>query len=123
MFAAAAILSLALGIGANAAIFQLIDAVGLQSLAIANPHELAEVRADGVDAFGVSDDFNSEITFPLWRRFARISSRSPRCLPGGAPLSSLVAVRTHDVRGLWVSGRLFPRAGRYDRARQAAHCR
>jgi hypothetical protein len=41
MFTAVAILSLALGIGANTAIFQLIDAIRLRSLPVGNPQELA----------------------------------------------------------------------------------
>ena len=35
-FAAVAVLSLALGVGANSAIFQLVDAVRLRSLPVAN---------------------------------------------------------------------------------------
>ena len=42
-FAAAAILSLALGIGANTAIFSLIDAVILKSLPVPHPEELLQV--------------------------------------------------------------------------------
>src|ERR1700722_18485661 len=45
-FAAAAILSLALGIGANTAIFQLLDAVLLRTLPVAAPEQLAEIRLD-----------------------------------------------------------------------------
>ena len=52
IFTVVAILSLALGIGANAAIFHLIDTIQLRSLAIARPQELAEVRPDGPQAFG-----------------------------------------------------------------------
>ena len=40
-FTAVAVLSLALGIGANTAIFQLIDAIRLRSLPVANPQDLA----------------------------------------------------------------------------------
>ena len=40
MFTLVAVLSLALGIGANTAIFQLIDAIRLRSLPVANPQEL-----------------------------------------------------------------------------------
>ena len=47
-FALVAIASLALGIGANTAIFQLIDAVRLRTLPVKNPQELAEVRISNV---------------------------------------------------------------------------
>src|SRR5580698_1854439 len=40
-FTAVAVLSLALGIGANTAIFQLIDAIRLRSLPVGSPQELA----------------------------------------------------------------------------------
>ena len=43
-FAAAAILSLALGIGANTAIFQLLDTVRLRSLPVTDPHELVVIH-------------------------------------------------------------------------------
>src|SRR5687768_9743785 len=46
-FAATAVLTLALGVGANAAIFQLIDTVRLRTLPVPNPHELAEIRIVG----------------------------------------------------------------------------
>src|ERR1700686_5433179 len=42
-FSAVAILSLALGIGANTAIFSLIDAVILKSLPVRHPEELLQV--------------------------------------------------------------------------------
>src|SRR5438132_4047544 len=45
-FAAAAILSLALGIGANTAIFQLLDAVRLRTLPVKSPQELARIRSE-----------------------------------------------------------------------------
>src|SRR5579864_8268701 len=43
-FTSVALLSLALGIGANTAIFQLLDAVLLRMLPVQNPQELVEVR-------------------------------------------------------------------------------
>jgi len=42
-FTAVAVLSLALGVGANSAIFQLVDAVRLRSLPVANPQELVTI--------------------------------------------------------------------------------
>jgi hypothetical protein len=68
-FAAAAILSLALGIGANTAIFQLIEAVRLRPLPVHRPESLAEIRiAGGNRGWGISEDANSQITFPLWEQ-------------------------------------------------------
>jgi putative ABC transport system permease protein len=43
-FALVAILSLALGVGANTAIFQLLDAVRLRTLPVKDPQQLMEIR-------------------------------------------------------------------------------
>src|SRR5262245_24944862 len=43
-FAIVAVLSLALGVGANTAIFQLLDAVRLRTLPVADPQQILEVR-------------------------------------------------------------------------------
>ena len=43
-FASVAILSLALGVGANTAIFQLLDAVRLRTLPVEDPQQLMEIR-------------------------------------------------------------------------------
>src|SRR5262245_30580747 len=56
-FTAVALASLALGIGANTAIFQLIDAVRLRSLPVSNPRELDEVKIANSDCF--SGNFTS----------------------------------------------------------------
>ena len=67
-FAVVAIASLALGIGANTAIFQLLDAVRLRSLPIARPHELAEVRiAGGNGGMGINAGPYSQLTRPIWQ--------------------------------------------------------
>src|SRR5512142_2774986 len=69
-FALIAILSLALGIGANTAIFQLLDAVRLRTLPVKNPQELADVRI--VDnPYGRTGTFagrNPQLTFALWEQ-------------------------------------------------------
>src|SRR5215468_4900048 len=43
-FTAVAVLSLALGTGANTAIFQLVDALRLRAIPVAHPEELVTVR-------------------------------------------------------------------------------
>ncbi|MBV8550732.1 MAG: ABC transporter permease [Acidobacteriaceae bacterium] len=69
-FAAVAILSIALGVGANTAIFSLIDAVLLKSLPVRNPNELAAVgdpsRTGGVSSGGGRVDMFS---YPFFLRF------------------------------------------------------
>src|SRR5262245_19628475 len=68
-YTAVAIMSLTLGIGANTAIFQLLNAVRLRSLPVTNPQELAEVRvAGGNGGYGIQRGINSELTNPLWER-------------------------------------------------------
>ncbi|HLY19963.1 MAG TPA: ABC transporter permease [Bryobacteraceae bacterium] len=65
-FTAVAILSLALGMGANTAIFQLLDAVRLRSLPVERPQELAEVKiAGGNQGMGLNQQYG-ELTRPLW---------------------------------------------------------
>jgi predicted permease len=70
-FALVAIVSLALGIGANTAIFQLIDAVRLRNLPVEKPHELAEIKiAGGNQGMGMNDAYG-ELTRPMWEEIRR----------------------------------------------------
>ncbi len=65
-FTVVAILSLALGMGANTAIFQLLDAVRLRSLPVQNPRELVELRIVGGNrGMGMNQQYG-ELTRPLW---------------------------------------------------------
>jgi len=71
-FTVVAVLSLALGIGANTAIFQLLDAVRLRSLPVSNPPELAEVRiVGGNHGMGLNADKYGGLTRPLWQEIQR----------------------------------------------------
>src|SRR5437016_1806480 len=55
-FSIAAISTLALGIGANTAIFQLLDAVRLRNLPVPNPRELVRIQIrDGNHGFGITN--------------------------------------------------------------------
>jgi predicted permease len=71
-FTFVAILTLALGIGANTAVFQLLDAVRLRSLPIQAPQELAELRiAGGYHGFGINDSPYAQFTIPMWQEVRR----------------------------------------------------
>src|SRR5215467_8870555 len=63
VFALVVIGSLALGIGGNTAIFQLINAVRLRTLPVANPHEIVSVRVEGGNrGLGLNNGYNANLT-------------------------------------------------------------
>jgi predicted permease len=108
VFATVAILSLALGVGANAAIFQLIDTVRFRSLPVIDPQSLAEVHADGVNGFGISADFNSEVTHPLWEQIRDHQTAFASMFAwGDAQFLVGRGSEARPARGLWVSGDFF----------------
>src|SRR5260370_31855581 len=70
-FTLTAVLTLALGIGANTAIFQLLDPVRLRSLPVANPATLAAVRVkSGTHGFGITSggDYDTMLSYPIWEQ-------------------------------------------------------
>ena len=120
-FAVVAILSLALGIGANTAIFQLLDAVRLRLLPVANPRQLAAVRVED-NTFGRTGGFtgrNPQLTFALWEQI-RDQQRAFSSIAawGSEQLNSSSGGEARYVDVLWVSGGFFstlglqPRIGR-----------
>src|ERR1700761_8958654 len=66
-FTFAAIATLALGIGANTAVFQLLDAVRMRSLPVARPDELARIQIDNVRGFGVAH-YPDNLSYPLFEQ-------------------------------------------------------
>lgn len=108
-FTIVAVLTLALGIGANTAVFQLLDAVRLRSLPISRPQELTQVRiVGGNKGLGISDGPFTDFTVPMWQEIRRHHD----------PLPGIFAWRTADVlvgklsepkhvHGLEVSGEFF----------------
>jgi predicted permease len=108
VFTVVAVLTLALGIGANAALFHLIDTLSFRSLPIADPHELADVRADGVDGFGINLGTNGQVTYPLWEQIRTHQRAFAGVFAWGN--AGLVVGRGAGARpadGLWVSGDFF----------------
>ncbi len=105
-----AILSLALGIGANTAIFTMMDAVMLRLLPVRNPQELVQVR---IRAPKSGTEMNGYFTNPLWEQlrdqqdvfsnaFAWSETRFDLA-QGGA---------VQYANGLWASGGTFETLGR-----------
>jgi macrolide transport system ATP-binding/permease protein len=69
-FAAVCVLTLALGIGANTAIFTLVDAIMLKSLPVENPRELYRLGNDrNCCVLGGFQDNWGIFSYPLYRQF------------------------------------------------------
>jgi len=128
-FAAVAVLTLALGIGANTAIFSLIDAVMLRSLPVEKPSELVVLRwsarkAPRINGYMSSGDCPSNLRFgaanpsgcsfsePMFREIrntnqfsgvAAFANAGPLALTGNGPASM--------ISGQLVSGDFFNTLG------------
>src|SRR3981081_1544178 len=112
-FTAVAVLTLALGIGANTSIFQLLNAVRLKTLPVSKPHELVEVRiVGGNPGLGISDGANAEMTYPLWEQIQNNHEPVSGVFQWGRgelPIGN--EVETRMVKSLWASGDFFPVLG------------
>jgi predicted permease len=112
-FAAVAILSLALGIGANTAIFSLLDAALLKSLPVARPDELLVLNSDGAFFHGGGRTFS----YPMFQRFraAAPAAHTLLAMSRTAPLNTLAPGERESVgaTGQLVSGEYFATLGVY----------
>ena len=70
-FALAAIVSLALGIGANTAMFTLVDQILLRLLPVAESARAGQLRVDGVRPGGNWGDGRHTFPYPTYRRASR----------------------------------------------------
>ncbi|MPY86537.1 MAG: FtsX-like permease family protein [Luteitalea sp.] len=111
-FTTLAVTSLALGIGANTAIFTLVDQVLLRPLRVERPHDLVHVQVDGTWP-GTSYGVGTSISYPMYEEF-RDST--------GSIFSGMFAKfdwmmhlgtgeETERVSGELVSGTYFPLLG------------
>jgi predicted permease len=101
-FAAVAILSLALGIGANTAIFTLVNAVLLRSLPVSHPEQLVLVTRGGAGIF----------TNPLWEALRdRQDVFSGAAAYASTEFTLSTSGEVRRVTGNWVSGDFFSMLG------------
>jgi predicted permease len=110
-FTAVAVLSLALGIGANTAIFQLLNAVRLKNLPVKDPHELAIVRmrlSDTDKTRGNNSSRYPAVTNPVWEQVRdHQEGFSSIAAWGLANFNLAQGGEVRPARGLWVSGDFF----------------
>ncbi len=119
VFSIAVVATLALGIGANTAVFQLLDALFFQSLPVAEPDRLVTVQIRGGNGnFGISRG-DGRLTYPLFQGI-----RDHQTALSGVLASSIETVRigvapdTREIPAMFASGDFFstlqvaPAAGR-----------
>ena len=108
-FALVAVVSLALGIGANAALFQVVDAVRLQSLPVADPSSLVEVRiVDTEGARGNFETWHAAVTYPIWREIQARQQAFSGVFAWAADRFNLTnGGEVRVAQGLWVTGDFF----------------
>ncbi len=109
MFTAVAVLSLALGIGANTAIFQLIDAIRLRALPVANPQELGYLDyADGSKRSGWWSTRSATFTSANWDSIGRNQQAFSDVIAWSAKQFNLTLEgKARYAEGLFVSADFF----------------
>jgi predicted permease len=93
-FTAVAVLTLALGIGANIAVFQILDTIVLRSLPVRDPHQLVRVQ-------GYHGDMANGFSYPLLREMMNRQTT----------VDGIFASAPLDVRELWLGASLVEEPG------------
>jgi len=108
-FTAVAVLSLALGIGANTAIFQLVNAVRLKTLPVRNAEQLVNVRLTDMEAArGSKPSPYGGVTNPIWEQIRdRQEGFSGILAWSRNDLNLAQGGEVRWAKGLWVSGDFF----------------
>ena len=109
MFTLVAVLSLALGIGANTAIFELIDAIRLRALPVKNPEQLAYLDyAKGSKRSGWWSTRSATFTSANWDSIQRHQEAFSDVIAWSAKQFNLVLEgKARYADGLFVSGGFF----------------
>jgi predicted permease len=110
LFTIVALASLAIGIGANTAVFSLMDQALLRSLPVKHPEELVLFKSPGPRSGSINSNYSDEVTFsyPMYREFrdgntvfSGVIARFP------ISFSSSWHDQTERVSGDLVSGNFF----------------
>jgi predicted permease len=108
-FTVVAVLTLALGIGANTAIFQLLDSIRLTALPLKEPNQLAQVRI--IQPHGRTGNFTSshpDLTYPQWEQIRTLQQGFSGMFAWSESRFNIApSGETHYVEGLYVSGDFF----------------
>jgi putative ABC transport system permease protein len=109
MFTAVAVLSLALGVGANTAIFQLIDAIRLRSLSVGNPQDLAYIDfTKDAKRGGWWSSRSSNFTSAQWDSLGAHQQAFSGLVAWSAKNFNLAeGGKAHYAEGLFVNGDFF----------------
>jgi len=112
-FTAVAVLSLALGIGANSAIFQLVNAVRLRTLPVRDPQELVTIDfAKGSTRSGWFSTRSARLTNVQWEQIQAHAEPFSGLLAWSAARFNLVqGGEARYAEGLYVSGDYFRMLG------------
>jgi predicted permease len=108
-FTAVAVLSLALGVGANSAIFQLVDAVRLRSLPVSNPQELVTIDfAKNSSRSGSWSTRSARLTSVLWDQVHGLKEPFSDTIAWSATRFNLAqGGEARYAEGQYVSGNFF----------------
>jgi putative ABC transport system permease protein len=113
-FFAVATISLALGIGANTAIFELLNAVRLRMLPIAHAEQLAELQIAENEhcCSGNFSDRRPNFTYPQWEQIRKHQQAFSGIFAwGDSRFNMAVGGEARFAEGLWVSGQFFQTLG------------
>jgi predicted permease len=103
-FAAVAILTMTLGIGANTAIFSVVNSVLLQPLSYPNPERLVELELSGPHG---NSDVTSIPKFNVWREQTQVFDSVAAYDFGGPGINLTGGDRPEQIQGIRVSADYF----------------